>query len=460
MFGNGGRGRGIEDVGMRTLTQDVDTDRGPPLAVTLQHVALAVALALAGQLLAAATVGNQVGLSGIAVSHLFLTGFVGVTIMGSMTQFVPVWSGVSLHSQRLAAVEPWLVAAGLVGFVASMVAAQLSLLHVAGTLLVAGIWVFVYNVARTLWRARPLDVTEAHFAIALGAFLVLTVLGYLLSLDYTQPLFAGVSVTRPAVASAHATVAVFGAFVTTVFGALYQLGEMFTQADDDRLDEVIQRVELLAYPIGVLALAAGRLSGHATLARVGVVIVTVSVALVGAYLARKLSRMRTELSTVLIRYAVVAVAMVAWAALTLPAWLAEPANRLTVLGTPASEPILLVGVFGFVVVGTLYHIVPFLVWLETYSDRIGYESVPMVEDLYDARLAHADCLLLLVGTVLGAVAGAIEGPAVIELAGTIAVGLGLAVAAVNLGLVVARHGSLSPKGLLVPTREGDSADDA
>ncbi|WP_136688695.1 heme-copper oxidase family protein [Halorhabdus amylolytica] len=445
---------------MRTLTQEVDTDRGPPLAVTLQHVLLAVALALAGQLLAAATVGNPIGLSGIAVSHLFLAGFVGITIMGAMTQFVPVWSGVALHSQRLAALEAWLVAAGLAGFVASMVAAELTLLHVAGTLLVAGIWVFVYNVARTLWQARPLDVTEAHFVIALAAFLVLTVLGYLLSLDFTQPLFTGVSVTRPAVASAHATVAVFGAFVTTVFGALYQLGEMFTQADDDRLDVVIQRVELLAYPVGVLALATGRLLGHATTARVGVVLVTGAVALVGVYLARKLYRMRTELSTVLVRYAVVAVAMVAWAAVTLPAWLAEPANRLTVLGTVASEPILLVGVFGFVVVGTLYHIVPFLVWLETYSDRIGYESVPMVEDLYDTRLARVDLLLLFAGTLLGAVAGAIEVPAAVELAGPIAVGLGLAVVAVNLGLVVARHGPLSPRGLLIPPLSTERSEDA
>ena len=444
---------------MRTLTQDVDTDQGPPLAVTLHHVALAVALALASQLLAVTTVGNPVGLSEIAIAHLLLAGFVGVTIMGAMTQFIPVWSGVPLHSGRLAAVEAWLVTVGLAGFVASMVAAELTLLHVAGTLLVAGLWMFVYNVARTLWRARPLDVTERHFAIALGAFIVLTVLGYLLSLDFTQPLFAGVSITRPAVASAHATVAVFGAFLTTVFGALYQLGEMFTQADDDRPDRLARRIELLGYPIGVAALTVGRLLGHAAVARIGVVLVIGSITLVGGYLARKLYRARAEISTVLVRYAVVSAAMIAWAALTLPAWLAEPTNRLTVLGTPASEPILVVGVLGFVVVGTLYHIVPFLIWLETYSDRIGYESVPMVDDLYDPRLARADFFLLLVGTGLNAVVGAIKVPVAVELLGALAVGTGFAVAAANFGLVVARHGSFSPGGFLVPFRGTDHTDD-
>ena len=460
MFGNDGRGRAAEQPRMRTLTQDVDTERGPPLAVTLQHVLWAVALVLAGQLLAAATVDNPIGLSGIAATHLFLAGFVGVTIMGAMTQFVPVWSGIGLHSQRLAAIEAWLVAGGLAGFVAAMVTAELTLLHVAGTLLVAGLWVFVYNIARTLWRARPLDITEVHFAIALGAFLVLTILGYLLSLDFTQPMFAGLSLTRPAVASAHATVAVFGAFLTTVIGALYQLGEMFTQADDDRLDTVIQRVELVAYPLGVAALTLGRLLGHVTLARVGVVLVVGCLALVGGYLARKLYRAQTDISTVLVRYAVVSAALVGWAALTLPAWLAEPANRLTVLGTSASEPVLLLGVLGFVVVGTLYHIVPFLVWLEAYSDKIGYESVPMVEDLYDHRLAHADFVLLVTGTGLQAVAGAIEVPTAVDLVGTLAVGAGFAVVAANLTLTVSRHGPHSLGEVFLPFRSATGADNA
>ncbi|WEL21551.1 hypothetical protein [Halorhabdus sp. BNX81] len=445
---------------MRTLTQDVDTEKGPPVAITLHHVALAVLVALAGQILAAATVDTPIGLSGIAHTHLFLAGFVGVTIMGAMTQFVPVWSGVGLYSQRLSAVEAWLVVAGLIGFVASMLTAELTMLHVAGTLLVAGIWVFVYNIARTLWRARPLDITEWHFAIALLAFFVLTILGYLLSLDYTQPLFVDRAITRTGVASAHVTVAVFGAFLTTVIGALYQLGEMFTQADDDRLDRLVQRGELVAYPFGVAALALGRLLSQATVARIGVVFVTGSIAIVGLYLARKLFRARTEISTVLRRYAVVAVAMVTWAGLTLPAWLAEPTNRLTVLGTPASEPVLLVGVLGFVVIGTLYHIVPFLVWLETYSDRIGYEPVPMVEDLYDSRLAGADLVVLLAGVLVQAVSGVIDVGSTIELAGVVAIGAGFVIVALNLALTVRHHGPHSLSGLLLPSLSAGPAEDA
>ncbi|MDY7083133.1 MAG: hypothetical protein SXQ77_12200, partial [Halobacteria archaeon] len=60
---------------------------------------------------------------------------------------------------------------------------------------------------------------------------------------------------------------------------------------------------------------------------------------------------------------------------------------------------MLVGVIGFTVWGTLYHIVPFIIWVHRYSDRLGLEEVPMVDDLYDARLAKLDFWLLVVGGV-------------------------------------------------------------
>ncbi|WP_158855620.1 hypothetical protein [Halorhabdus sp. CUG00001] len=444
---------------MRAITDDVDTDRGPPVAVPLQHVLLAVALLLVGQLLASATVTEPVGLSELALRHLFLAGFVGVTIMGAMTQFVPVWSGVSLYSRRLSVLQVWLVVAGLLGFVAAFLTVELAMLHVAGTLLVAGFWVFVYNVARTLARARPFDVTEIHFVIALGAFLVLTLLGYLLSLDYTMVLFGDLAITRVGVASAHATIAVFGAVLLTVVGALYQLAEMFTQADDDRVDRAIKRVELLAYPVGVGLLSVGRLLGETVLAQVGVVLVVGSLALVGVFLARKLLRAQTELSPVLLRYAVVAVALFGWAALTLPTWLADPTDRLTVLGSAASEPLLLLGVLGFVVFGTLYHIVPFLIWVRTYSDKIGYEPVPMVEEMYDPRLARADFVLLLAGTIGQVAVAAVDAPTIALQAATLLFGAGVAVLAVNLTLTVHRHSTHSLVSLLWPSLSlGSDAD--
>jgi hypothetical protein len=255
-------------------------------------------------------------------------------------------------------------------------------------------------------------------------------------------------VARTDVVHAHATLAVFGAVLTTVLGALYQLGTMFTQTELHGIDCRLRAVEEVGHPVGVVALAGGRLVGAAAIARVGAALVLLAALAFAAVLARRLLEMRVERTPMHTRYSVVAVALAAWAATAAPAWLRAPLAPEHVLGGPGSAPLLLLGVIGFVVLGTLYHVVPFVVWVERYSDRLGFESVPMVDDLYDDRLAAADGALLSVGTalVVGAdVAAGVSGTTLgggaarPALAGLSLATLGVAVFAANALLVIRRH---------------------
>jgi len=132
-----------------------------PMAIPLRHFVLALGFLVVGVGGSTVmTVATLPGLAGLAHLHLLLVGWIAVTIMGAMTQFVPVWSGVTIHSRRLAVAQLWLVTAGLTGFAAALLVGALEWLPVGGALMLAGIWVFVYNVGRTLTRARPFDFTE------------------------------------------------------------------------------------------------------------------------------------------------------------------------------------------------------------------------------------------------------------------------------------------------------------
>jgi len=66
--------------------------------------------------------------------------------MGEMTQFVPVWSGATLYSRRLASAQLTLVVVGLTGFVTGLVLNSLVWLIPFGGLMLAGFWTFVYNI--------------------------------------------------------------------------------------------------------------------------------------------------------------------------------------------------------------------------------------------------------------------------------------------------------------------------
>ena len=454
----------VVGASMSVVPGGIDTDEGPPMTIPLRHFLVGVGLLLAGALvgLRSAVGGPVVGARLVHV-HLLLAGWVCVTIMGAMTQFVPVWSGVVLHSRRLASLQLVLVVVGLVGFVGSLLFSALPLLPLFGGLMFAGFWVFVYNIVRTMATIDSYDVTERHFLLALGFFLVLTTLGVLLAIDLTQPLFADVAITHQGVLGAHATVAVFGAVLTTVYGALYQLGTMFTQTELHGVDEYLRPIEEVGHPVGVVLLAAGRLLDVVPLARVGAALVLVAALAFGTILARKLFEMRVDRTPMHTRYAVAVPGLFGWALLTAPAWLRDPTASASLFGAPGAVHLFALGTVGFVVLGTLYHIVPFIIWVHRYSDRLGFGDVPMIDDLYDDRLAAADATLLVAGTLLLVLADLSLLPSLAFGLGGALVTLGIVVFGANMLLVIRDHsphsvgrillGSLDPRRRESPDEE-------
>ncbi|REA02105.1 hypothetical protein DEQ92_14505 [Haloferax sp. Atlit-6N] len=431
---------------MSAIPADIDTARQPPMTIPLRHFVVALGLlAAAVGLRVGLAVGVAPGAARLAHVHLLVAGWVCVTIMGAMTQFVPVWSGVDLYSRRLATAQLWAVGVGLVGLAGCFLLGAFAWLPVFGAAALLGFWTFAYNMARTLSRLDGFDVTERHFGLAIGFLVAVTGLGFLLAVDFTRPLFAGVGATHGTVRAAHVTLAVFGVVVTTVVGALYQLATMFTQTKLRGVDVWLRRVEEVGYPLGVVALAGGRLVSEPTLARVGGALVALSLLGVAVILARRLVESSVDWTPMLTRYAVAAVALAAWAVLTLPAWLAAPLAGDRLFGTPGVDSLFLLGFVGFVVLGTLYHVVPFIVWVHRYSDRLGLEPVPMLDDLYSDRLARLDFALVLSGVAV-VVTNDLAGlsPAA-ETAGWTLVFVGVAAFAANLLRVIWLH---SPQSLV------------
>jgi hypothetical protein len=433
---------------MGAIPGDVETDRQPPMSVPLRHFVVGLGFLVAGAFLGLGTVAGAIpGLTALAHVHLLLAGWVCITIMGAMTQFVPVWSGVSLYSRRLASAQLALVAVGLSGFVASLLLDSLPWLIPFGGLMALGFWAFVYNLLRTMAPIDDYDVTERHFLYSVGFFLLLTTLGLVLAIDFTTPVFAFLPVQRADVVASHATLAVFGAVLTAVYGALYQLGTMFTQTELHRVDEILRRIEEGSHPVGVALLAAGRFGGVASVAGLGAGLILVAALSVSVVLGRKLYEMRVDRAPMHTRYAVAVLSLPLWALLTAPAWLTDPTGREHLLGSAGAAHLLVLGAVGFVVLGTLYHVVPFIVWVHRYSDRLGFEDIPMVDDLYDDRLAAADATLLAVGTAVLVTSEWFGLPVLARDAGGAMITLGVAVFAANMLLVVRTHSPHSLVGL-------------
>ncbi|TKX82148.1 hypothetical protein [Halorubrum sp. SD626R] len=159
---------------------------------------------------------------------------------------------------------------------------------------------------------------------------------------------------------------------------------MFTQTDALPVEKRLARAETAAYPVGVISLAGGRLFRVSPLAAAGGLLAAGGAAVAGGVLLRRLRDATAPATPMLSRYAVVAAATLAWSATAAATWAVDPLGPGVRFGHPAVGPVLLGALVGFVVVGSLYHVVPFIVWLDRYADRVGLERVPAIDDLYGA----------------------------------------------------------------------------
>jgi cbb3-type cytochrome oxidase subunit 1 len=71
--------------------------------------------------------------------------------------------------------------------------------------------------------------------------------------------------------------------------------------------------------------------------------------------------------------------------------------RVTTTWVAAYGYVVLVGWFGFSIVGKYYKIIPFLLWVHRYSKHVGSQPVPLLKDMLDERFGYASLGALFLG---------------------------------------------------------------
>ena len=94
--------------------------------------------------------------------HLNLVGFILFIVFGIAYHILPRFRGRPLHSESLAWFQLWLANAGIVGLVVFMaigaytnIPAIITVQAVFGVILAVAVYIFIYNMGRTLFGAAP-----------------------------------------------------------------------------------------------------------------------------------------------------------------------------------------------------------------------------------------------------------------------------------------------------------------
>jgi hypothetical protein len=340
----------------------------------------------------------------IAVTHLFVLGWICSVIMGAMYQLVPVALETPWHSERLARWHFGLHVVGFTGMVVMFQVWNVKQVGHFGLLLAIGAGLFVYNLARTLARIPRWNVVAAGIAASLF-WLSVTILAGLYLAAAKRWNFSPFDPV--AQMHAHAHPGGLGFFVMMIVAISYKLVPMFALSE-------VQSARRAAWSLVLL---------NAGLAGVFVTILLSSpwkflfaLIVLGGFAFYSLemtsilrARKRRNLDWGL-KYFVTAIALllpVSALGVAL-AWPQLPRTMLTAQLENVYGFLAFIGVVTFAILGMLYKIVPFLVWFASYSNAIGRGRVPSLTDLYSPALQVAGYWLFVAGILLTSVATALS----------------------------------------------------
>lgn len=330
----------------------------------------------------------------IAVTHLFVLGWLCSVIMGAMYQLVPVALETKLYSEKLARWHYVLHTVGFAGMVAMFWVWDMKQVGHFGSAFGFGVILFAYNLTRTLLRIPRWNVVAVGITSALFWLVMTMVAGLFLASAKCWP---KINPLDPiASMHAHAHLGVLGFFVMMLVAVSYKLIPMFTLSEVRNPRRALTSIVLLN--VGLLGLAFTVLLGSAWKLAFALVAIAGLVCFGVEVLAILRSRKRAVLDWGLKQFLVALALLAPLSALAIMlCWPGLPLTALTAQLETVYGLLALLGVLSFAIVGMLHKVIPFLVWYASYSKQIGRAKVPSLSDLYSERLQKISFAFLMLG---------------------------------------------------------------
>ncbi len=333
----------------------------------------------------------------LGLVHLCVLGWLMPIAIGAMHQLIPVVFEVPVRSERIAWIALVLYALGAAGLVGHMWTLATGWGFTSAAILTTlGIWLYAANLLLTLARSQTSTLTGAYVIASLMWLLVAVTIGLSLSIHLHFPWlqFNHLQLLR-----AHAHAAGLGFFGLLVMGVAYRLIEMFLLSYGAK--EGAGWLALAATNAGLLLLTLGLGSALRPLVVGGAAAIAIGVAAFLVQVRRiyvRRTKRKGDAAWGLTFASFCHLAIVALRGAGLAVIDADPPtlDRLTL----AYGLLALPGFVGSVVVGQLYKILPFLVWLHRFAPYVGLKRVPSASEILPEKPRLAQGVLMQAGRVL------------------------------------------------------------
>lgn len=405
----------------------ISVGHAPPYGLVIAHFLAGAVCAAAGGVMLALGFGDAripLHTETLAIMHLWAAGWLSLTAVGVLIQYLPVTGGTFLLSPRLGWVHLALHMAGVGGLAASFVVGMDGWFGaVSGSMLWCGFALAVVNLGGTLLRARPFSVWRVGALLALLHAIMTPSLGWLLLAFLGRAFFVQHHV---ALLVAHAHLGLGGWMFGLVIAVGGRLLPMFVVAPEPRPWQVMVALALLQ--VGLATLGAGVFWPAVGL--VGPLVLALAVAWWLVVMLRVFLQRRKRTPDAPLGAAWLAVAMLA----------AVVAAGLNARLRPGFDGwglygLLAIGAGGIMINGLLFRIVPFMARLRAFRKAKGNPAVPALQGVLDVVPYRPQVACLVLGIFGFAIAIVADLP-VIETIARVLIAVGTVGFAANLAALV------------------------
>jgi len=329
--------------------------------------------------------------------HLYMLGFVMMGIFSAMAQLAPIVVETSHYSIKIFRYLHLFLVSGL-AFMLYGFYIETSFLLYGGSLVFLAMLIYAIEFLLTLKNAqRKTSITKAmklsNFFLLLGIFT-----GLIMAASFNSLLNINPQIILPM----HTFGLIVGFVILLIMGISIILIPMF--GSSARISDNEFSKSFIAIALGVIVMMFAPFFYTEVLTNTAYALVSTAILLYLYQLYTMTSSRKRVIHDIWALHMYVAFGSFIIAFILLCCYLLTDLEILLKLGAF----LLLLGFFGFIILGNLYKIIPFLVWFHIYSPHIEERVVPMLHELLPKRVAYLQLFYSLLGLLIASLGIVLE----------------------------------------------------
>lgn len=316
------------------------------------------------------------------IVHFYLLGFVIMIMMGALYQLIPVALEIPVFSFKIGYIQFYIYFFGFIIFISSMLKlVPYEYLPIGGFLLSLSFFLFIFNFFLSLRNLEKMDITVIALILAVIFLAFGVFIGNLLAFNFIYGFLQDIT----SLIQIHVILTIFGFIFTTVIGISMILLPMFSVSH--KFKNIYSKISLTILFFSIVSICFSYLlKKEISIIFYYFLMVGMIIYIFQVYeIYKNKPKRKSDFPTMVMFHSHFFI----------------PFSILSFFFSLKNAGLLFImGFLGTLIYGSLYKIIPFLTWFHKFSDLVGKQKVPTLNEMLPKKIPEIQVIFYLTGIIL------------------------------------------------------------